>query len=89
MRLSDDAVPNVRQYFCALAQHASASDFFKETSEDISIQMRKRLEEIMKNDQDMEIRYQAQVALGDIDPNSAELSVSKAQIDSSTMQNFI
>ncbi|KAI1731156.1 serine/threonine-protein phosphatase 4 regulatory subunit 1 [Ditylenchus destructor] len=63
MRISEDEVPNVRQYFCVLGQITSSSDFFRATHEGISAAIRDKLQEFVVHDSDAEIRYQAQIAL--------------------------
>ncbi|KAL3115942.1 hypothetical protein niasHT_007242 [Heterodera trifolii] len=63
MRISDDAVANVRQYFCLLARYNHFDDQFNGQN------IRKRLERMANDDADLENRNLAKIALGKLNPD--------------------
>lgn len=52
-----------------------SSDFFK-MDISVSVSVKSRLREMIEEDCDLEIRHQAQIALGELDPNTAVLDLS-------------
>lgn len=68
-------VSNVRQYFCTICQLTKSSDFFK-MDRSVSLSVKSKLREIIEEDCDLEIRHQAQIALGELDPDTAILDLS-------------
>ncbi|KAI3409830.1 hypothetical protein GPALN_006205 [Globodera pallida] len=62
MKISEDDVANVRQYFCLLARHKQFDQFNGQS-------IRKRLERMATDDVDLENRNLAKIALGKVDPD--------------------
>uniref|UniRef100_A0A915M467 Uncharacterized protein n=2 Tax=Meloidogyne incognita group TaxID=654580 RepID=A0A915M467_MELJA len=61
MCLSDDDVANVRQYFCLIAQLNRFEEY-------VGSSVIKRLEQMLVDDNDLEVRHLSKIALGKLDP---------------------
>lgn len=68
--ISNDEIPNIRQYFCFVLQSACTNIESLEPTLLIS-----RLEEMASLEKDLEIRYQAMVSLGHINPTDYEIDL--------------
>ncbi|KAF7636973.1 hypothetical protein Mgra_00003552 [Meloidogyne graminicola] len=75
MCLSDDNVPNIRQYFCLIAQ-------FERFEKYVGVSVIKRLEQMSADDTDLEVRHLSKVlfSLGTLDPITEGLDITKRSI---------
>nr|CAD2156429.1 unnamed protein product [Meloidogyne enterolobii] len=70
MCLSDDDVANVRQYFCLIAQLNRFEEY-------VGSSVIKRLEQMLVDDNDLEVRHLSKIALGKLDPLLEGLDITR------------